>query len=108
MYKINVNVIVVRCHKIEHGVHGNLQAGEAVSATRNEQLGIPEYSLFGETPRLTAEMLRGLDLMLFDIQDIGARFYTYIYTLGQAMEDCARAGRVRAAVPSRAAPAMWR
>ena len=76
----------------EHGVHGNAQAGESVSATRNEKLGIPEYSLFGQTPRLTTEMLKEVDLMLFDIQDIGSRYYTYIYTMGHAMADCARAG----------------
>lgn len=76
----------------EHGVHGNVQAGEAVAVARNERLGVPEFSLYGTTPRLTAEMLNGVEMMLFDIQDIGSRFYTYIYTLGHAMEDCAKAG----------------
>lgn len=76
----------------EHGVRGYAQAGEAVDAARNGPLGIPEYSLYGRTSRLTPAMLAGVELMLFDIQDIGSRFYTYIYTLGEAMDACAEAG----------------
>lgn len=76
----------------EHGVHGNLQAGVEAEPGRNALLGIPEYSLYGKTGRLTADRLDGVDLMVFDIQDIGSRYYTYIYTMGQAMADCAAAG----------------
>ena len=76
----------------EHGVRGDAQAGEAVGNSSNGPLGIPEYSLYGRTSRLTPAMLAGVELMLFDIQDIGSRFYTYIYTLGEAMEACAGAG----------------
>ena len=76
----------------EHGVRGDAQAGEAVATARNGPLGIPEYSLYGPTSRPTPGMLAGVELMLFDIQDIGSRFYTYIYTLGAAMEACAAAG----------------
>ena len=76
----------------EHGVRGDAQAGEAVGNSSNGPLGIPEYSLYGRTSRLTPAMLAGVELMLFDIQDIGSRFYTYIYTLGEAMEACAKSG----------------
>jgi uncharacterized protein YbbC (DUF1343 family) len=72
----------------EHGVRGDAQAGEAVDTKSIGPRGIPEYSLYGRTSRPTPEMLAGVELMLFDIQDIGSRFYTYIYTLGQAMEAC--------------------
>jgi uncharacterized protein YbbC (DUF1343 family) len=76
----------------EHGVYGNVQAGESVASARAGRLDIPEYSLYGQTNRLTAAMLQDVDMMLFDIQDIGSRFYTYIYTLGEAMASCAEAG----------------
>ncbi len=76
----------------EHGINGGLQAGAHADDAMNEQYGIPEYSLYGSTPRLTAGHLEKVDLVAFDIQDIGSRFYTYIYTLSDAMEDCARAG----------------
>lgn len=72
----------------EHGVRGDAQAGEAVGNRQCGPLGIPEYSLYGQTSRLTPAMMEGVELMLFDIQDIGSRFYTYIYTMGEAMEAC--------------------
>ncbi|MFN2513763.1 MAG: exo-beta-N-acetylmuramidase NamZ domain-containing protein [Pyrinomonadaceae bacterium] len=74
----------------EHGIRGS--ADEKVSDSKDEQTGLPIYSLYGETRRPKPEQLKGLDAIVFDIQDIGARFYTYISTLGYVMEEAARAG----------------
>ena len=74
----------------EHGIRGN--ADETVSDSKDEQTGLPIYSLYGETRRPKPEQLKGLDLLVFDIQDIGTRFYTYISTLGYVMEEAAKAG----------------
>jgi len=75
----------------EHGLFGEADAGEKVTYSKNN-LNLPEViSLYGKTRKPTAEMLEGIDLILYDIQDIGARFYTYITTLGLVME---RAGEL--------------
>ncbi|MDT7780798.1 MAG: hypothetical protein QOC99_3310 [Acidobacteriota bacterium] len=75
----------------EHGIRG--QADEKVSDSVDEKTGLPVYSLYGETRRPKPEQLKNLDALVFDIQDIGARFYTYISTLGYAMEEAAKAGK---------------
>jgi len=75
----------------EHGFYGNVSRGQIVDD--QEQDGLPViYSLYGNTRKPTLEMLDGLDLIIYDIQDIGARFYTYISTLGLVMEAAAEAG----------------
>jgi len=74
----------------EHGLWG--KADERVSSTTDPDTGLPVYSLYGETERPTDRMLEGLDAVVFDIQDVGARFYTYITTLGYSMEAAARKG----------------
>jgi uncharacterized protein YbbC (DUF1343 family) len=73
----------------EHGIRG--LADDKVSDTKDEQTGLPIYSLYGETRRPKPEQLKGLDAIVFDIQDIGARFYTYPATLGYVMEEAAKA-----------------
>ncbi len=73
----------------EHGIRGNAPDGESVQHGLDTKTQVPIYSLFGETYKPTPEMLQGIDLLLFDIQDIGARFYTYISTLSLAMEAAA-------------------
>ncbi|WP_449621814.1 exo-beta-N-acetylmuramidase NamZ family protein [Robertmurraya sp. Marseille-Q9965] len=70
----------------EHGVRGSAQAGEYVEQYTDEKTGLPVYSLYGQTKKPTPEMLSNVDVLLFDIQDVGARFYTYIYTMALAME----------------------
>lgn len=70
----------------EHGVRGDAQAGEYVEYYIDDVTGLPVYSLYGETRKPTPEMLEDVDVLLFDIQDVGARFYTYIYTMAYAME----------------------
>lgn len=73
----------------EHGLSGVLYAGELVPKDFN---GIPIYSLHGTTRRPTKEMLNGINLLIYDIQDLGSRSYTYISTLFYAMEEAAKAG----------------
>ncbi|RWZ52157.1 DUF1343 domain-containing protein [Halobacillus fulvus] len=70
----------------EHGVRGSAQAGEYVEFYTDETTGLPVYSLYGQTRKPTPEMLENIDVLLFDIQDVGTRFYTYIYTMAYAME----------------------
>ncbi|MGI9174669.1 MAG: exo-beta-N-acetylmuramidase NamZ family protein, partial [Rhodothermales bacterium] len=76
----------------EHGLRGEDEAGDAVEDGRDVRTGAPIYSLYGATRKPTPEMLTGLDVLVFDIQDIGARFYTYISTMGLAMQAAAEAG----------------
>jgi len=75
----------------EHGIRG--LADEKISDSKDEQTGLPIYSLYGETRRPKPEQLKDLDAVVFDIQDIGTRFYTYISTLGNVMEEAAKAGK---------------
>jgi uncharacterized protein YbbC (DUF1343 family)/CubicO group peptidase (beta-lactamase class C family) len=72
----------------EHGIRG--LADEKVSDSKDEQTGLPIYSLYGETRRPKPEQLKEIDALVFDIQDIGSRFYTYISTLGYVMEEAAK------------------
>jgi uncharacterized protein YbbC (DUF1343 family) len=74
----------------EHGLAGNVE-GRVASSTE-PATGLPVYSLYGETERPTDTVLEGLDALVFDIQDAGARFYTYVTTLGYAMEAAAKKG----------------
>ncbi|MFT3755412.1 MAG: DUF1343 domain-containing protein [Pseudoxanthomonas sp.] len=69
----------------EHGVRGDVQAGDHVDSSRDAATGLPVHSLYGEHREPTAEMLRGIDLLLFDIQDVGTRYYTYPYTLANLL-----------------------
>ncbi|MGB9182336.1 MAG: exo-beta-N-acetylmuramidase NamZ domain-containing protein [Pyrinomonadaceae bacterium] len=82
------NVRLVALFSPEHGIRG--VADEKVSDTKDEQTGLPIFSLYGETRRPKLEQLKDLDALVFDIQDIGARFYTYISTLGYVMEAAAQ------------------
>ena len=75
----------------EHGIRG--QKEELIPDSVDEKTGLPIYSLHGETFKPKPEQLRGLDALVFDIQDIGCRFYTYISTMGRAMEAAAEAKR---------------
>jgi len=71
----------------EHGIRGALDA--RVPSSTDEATGLPIYSLYGETERPTDAMLAGVDILVFDIQDAGVRFYTYVTTMGYAMEEAA-------------------
>lgn len=77
----------------EHGVRGEHQAGAKVSFYTDEKTGVPVHSTYGGNPHIPREILEPLDALVYDIQDVGARYYTYVYTLSYAMEDCAAAGK---------------
>lgn len=75
----------------EHGIRGAHQAGASVGSERDPVTGLPVYSLYGKTRQPTPEMLKGVDVLVFDIQAVGARFYTYLYTMADAMKAAAAA-----------------
>ncbi len=77
----------------EHGFRGNAAPGEKINDQVDEKTGIPIVSLYGKNRKPTPEMMENLDILVFDIQDVGCRFYTYISTLHYAMEACAENGK---------------
>jgi uncharacterized protein YbbC (DUF1343 family) len=76
----------------EHGVYGSDYAGQYVASSSDPRTGLPVYSLYGPTRKPTPEMLQNIDVLVYDIQDIGCRSYTFISTLGLAMEAAGEAG----------------
>ena len=85
-------VNLVALYGPEHGVRGDAYAGDLVTDFKDAQTGLPVYSLYGATRKPTPQMLEGIDVMVYDIQDVGVRSYTYISTLGLVMEACAAKG----------------
>ncbi|MDI6618594.1 MAG: DUF1343 domain-containing protein [Clostridiales bacterium] len=77
----------------EHGIRGNLQAGASVGTYVDEFTGITVYSLYGKNKKPSPEMLRGIDVLVMDVQDIGSRYYTYLYTMAYCMQSCAENGK---------------
>lgn len=77
----------------EHGVRGNVQAGVKLDPYIDPETNAMVYSLYGETRRPTEAMMNEIDILCFDIQDVGARFYTYIYTMSFALEACKTYGK---------------
>jgi uncharacterized protein YbbC (DUF1343 family) len=73
----------------EHGFRGTADAGEHVLDAKDIKTGLPIISLYGDNRKPKSEQLKGIDVMIFDLQDVGARFYTYISTLHYVMEACA-------------------
>ena len=86
---VSLGVNVKRIFTPEHGFRGAADAGAKVNDGKDEKTGIEIASLYGKTKKPTDEMLRDIDVMLFDLQDVGVRFYTYISTLTYVMEACA-------------------
>ncbi|WP_353853955.1 DUF1343 domain-containing protein [Bacillus sp. Bos-x628] len=80
------NIQLTALYGPEHGVRGDAQAGEGIEFYTDEKTGLPVYSLYGKTRKPTPDMLKDIDVLLFDIQDVGTRYYTYIYTMAYAME----------------------
>ncbi len=76
----------------EHGIRGRAEAGVLIPSETDSATGLPVYSLYGPNKRLERNMLNGIDLLIYDIQDVGVRYYTYINTMGLAMEAAAEAG----------------
>ena len=87
----------------EHGVFANAQDLEEVGDLKDPQTGLRVFSLYGDTRMPTARMLAGIDVLIFDVQDVGSRYYTFIYTMLHAMQACA-AHRVRLIVLDRPNP----
>jgi len=77
----------------EHGIAADAQDLVEVGHSRDRETGLPVHSLYGETRAPTPAMLEGLDAVVFDVQDVGSRYYTFVYTLLHVMEACAREGR---------------
>ncbi len=77
----------------EHGVRGNIQAGEKLDTYIDEATGCQVFSLYGSTKKPTEEMMNTIDVMCIDIQDAGSRFYTFIYTMAYAMMACKEYGK---------------
>ncbi len=86
---MSVNVNVTKVFAPEHGFRGDLPPGEKFESYTDEKTGIPVVSLYGKHAKPTAEDLKDVDVVLFDIQDVGARFYTYLTTLYYVMQSCA-------------------
>lgn len=89
--KAGVNLVAL--YAPEHGIDGTIKAGIHVGFRRDNVTGLPVYSLYGDTRKPTPAMLAPIDVLLFDLQDIGARSYTYISTMAVAMEACGESGK---------------
>lgn len=91
---LHENYNLVALFSPEHGVRGDLAAGAMVDTYLDPITGVPVHSLYRkDSKRLTSEMLDEIDMVVYDIQDVGARYYTFIYTMLYALEDCAKAGK---------------
>jgi uncharacterized protein YbbC (DUF1343 family) len=77
----------------EHGLRGVVQAGESVSTTTDSATGVPIYSLYGQTNAPTADMLRDVDVLVYDIQDVGARVYTFEWTMALSAQAAGKLGK---------------
>ncbi len=77
----------------EHGIRGDRQAGEDFDTAVDDATGVTIFSAYGANDHFISDMLNAVDVVGFDLQDVGARFYTYLYSLSYAMEACARAGK---------------
>ena len=86
-------VNLVALYGPEHGVRGDVHAGDHVSDLKDATTGLPVYSLYGKTRKATPDMLKEIDVLVYDIQDIGCRSFTYISTMGLAMEAAAENGK---------------
>jgi len=89
---LSLGIQVVALFGPEHGIRGEGAAGEKIFDGRDTKTGVVVYSLYEETRKPTPQMLAGVDVLVYDIQDVGARFYTYISTMGLAMEAAAERG----------------
>ncbi|MDE6321722.1 MAG: DUF1343 domain-containing protein, partial [Muribaculaceae bacterium] len=86
-------VTLTALYSPEHGVRGDVHAGDAVETYVDPATGVTVYSIFGKATKPTPEMLKDIDVLVYDIQDIGCRSYTFISTMGEAMEACAENGK---------------
>jgi uncharacterized protein YbbC (DUF1343 family) len=89
---LSLGINVTKLFSPEHGIRGNISAGQLISSTTDEKTGLPVYSLYGDTKKPSPAMLKDIDLILYDIQDIGVRFYTYISTLYYVLQAASENG----------------
>ncbi|MBP2652068.1 MAG: hypothetical protein H6Q74_2893 [Firmicutes bacterium] len=97
-YQSTVDVLYAKTNLValyspEHGIRGAVPAGDTVSSQNDAKTGLPVNSLYGNTKKPTPEMLKDIDVLVFDIQDVGARSYTYIYTMAYAMQSAKENGK---------------
>ena len=90
---LSQGINIVRLFVPEHGLRGKVDAGKNVRSGVDEKTGLPVVSLYGQHKRPTPEMLADIDLLVFDLQDVGTRFYTYISSMHYLMEACAEEGK---------------
>ena len=90
---LSQGINIVRLFVPEHGLRGKVDAGKNVRSGVDEKTGLPIVSLYGQRKRPTPEMLADIDLLVFDLQDVGTRFYTYISSMHYLMEACAEEGK---------------
>jgi len=89
---LSLGINIKKVFAPEHGFRGKADAGEMVKDGFDTKTGLPIFSLHGKSKKPSAEQLKGIDVVVFDIQDVGARFYTYISSLHYVMEACAESG----------------
>ncbi|SFC30405.1 Uncharacterized conserved protein YbbC, DUF1343 family [Flexibacter flexilis DSM 6793] len=87
---LSQKINIVKIFAPEHGFRGQASAGEKIKDATDEKTGLPIVSLYGDNKMPTPEQMKDLDIIVFDIQDVGARFYTYISTLHYVMQACAK------------------
>ncbi|MFT4416247.1 exo-beta-N-acetylmuramidase NamZ domain-containing protein [Fredinandcohnia humi] len=87
------DIYVTALYGPEHGIRGSAKEGEKIDSFVDPYTNIPVFSLYGSTKKPTKEMLDPVDILFFDLQDIGARYYTFIYTMAYVMEACAEFGK---------------
>ncbi len=90
---LNKHTNLVAIFAPEHGVRGEIQAGVKVDDYIDKETGIKVYSLYGKNKKPSKEMMNQIDVLAFDIQDVGARYYTYIYTMAYALMACKENGK---------------
>jgi uncharacterized protein YbbC (DUF1343 family) len=86
---LSLGINIQKIYTPEHGFRGTADAGAKVNSSKDEKTGLPIVSLYGKNKKPTPEMLQGIDVILFDLQDVGVRFYTYISTMTYVMEAAA-------------------
>jgi len=91
LLKAGVNITAL--YGPEHGVWGHVADGQEIDSSKDPRTGIPVFSLYGPTKRPTPEMLDLVDIIVYDLQDVGARFYTFTYTMSYCMQACAEVGK---------------
>lgn len=91
LFRKHVNLVAL--YTPEHGLDGTEKAGVEIRSRKDRLTGLTAYSLYGDTRKPTPQMLAGIDVLVFDMQDIGCRSYTYISTMGKCLQACAEQGK---------------